>query len=76
MNAQALLDHAPYSQELHQHLSATDWWACDVAAGDQAADDAEHAAEKNAENGWLRHAEGGWDTSGAYAADSFRVGAF
>lgn len=30
---------------------------------------AEHRAELWAENAWLRHAEGGWDTTGAYAAE-------
>lgn len=32
--------------------------------------EAEMRAEQHAENAWLRWAEGGWDPTGAYAAES------
>lgn len=35
--------------------------------------EAQHNAEMEAENAWLRHAEGGWDTTGEYLYDSVAV---
>jgi hypothetical protein len=49
-----------------RHASVAHVGACAVAELQAQADD---AAEARAEAGWLRYAEGGWDTNGSYAAD-------
>jgi hypothetical protein len=48
------------------HASVTELEIC----SELRAEDMERAAEIYAENAWLRYAEGGWDPTGAYAAES------
>lgn len=50
------------------HLSVTEMELCRERIQEEQA--ADHAAEVHAEGAWLRYAEGGWDTTGSYAAES------
>lgn len=60
-----------YASEIVRHWDVAAVRAC---YGKDATRAADAAAEAYAEGAWLRHAEGGWDTTGEYLADSIRTG--